>query len=156
MKSLKDIINFDKQNEGKVMPYFKQETFDSSQARGPLQSDEYTKAMAKYGEARAYYTKFFDDNNLSALCGPANGFAWCIDLINGDAFTGYGAYSPAAVCGCPAITVPMGAVDDLPVGLSFLGKAYTEPELIRIGYAYEQVSKNRMVPQFKKTFDGKA
>jgi len=77
---------------------------------------------------------------------------WCTDLIKGDLYTGYGVYSPAAVCGYPSITIPMGNVNELPVGISFIGKAYTESALIEIGYAYEQVSKNRLEPKFKKTY----
>ena len=92
------------------------------------------------------------DNKLDALCGPATGLSWCIDFINGDFWTGYGSYGPAAVAGYPSVTVPMGNVNELPVGLSFLGKAYTEPALIAIAYAYEQVSKNRSVPKFKATY----
>jgi amidase len=71
--------------------------------------------------------------------------------INGDFWTGYGAYGPAAISGFPSITLPMGNVDELPVGISFLGKAYDEPGLIGIAYAYEQVSKNRIAPKFIET-----
>lgn len=151
VKSLQDVIDYNRQNEAKAMPYFKQELLDSSQAKGSLQDKEYIAAITKYADARKAYNKFFDDNQLDALCGPANGFPWCIDFMNGDFFTGYGAYGPAAVCGYPSITIPMGNVNELPVGISFLGKAYTEPQLISIGYAYEQASKNRVVPKFRKT-----
>lgn len=152
VKSLADVIQFNKEHEVTVMPYFKQEIFESAQAKGSLEEKDYIQALAKYQEARSYYNKFFEDNKLDALCGPANGFPICIDLINGDSFSGYGTYGPAAVCGFPSITVPLGNVNDLPIGLSFLGLAYGEPKLISIGYAYEQVSKNRISPKFKKTF----
>lgn len=151
VKSLQDVIDYNRQNEAKAMPYFKQELLDSSQAKGSLEDKEYTAAIGKYAEAKKAYDKFFNDNQLDALCGPANGFPWCIDLMNGDFFTGYGAYGPAALCGYPSITIPMGNVNELPVGISFLGKAYTEPTLISIGYAYEQASKNRIVPKFRQT-----
>ena len=85
------------------------------------------------------------------LCGPATGTSWCNDLINGDFWTGYGTYTPAAVAGYPSITVPMGFISELPVGLSFIGKAFGESEIIAIGYAYEQISKNRKQPQFLPT-----
>jgi amidase len=154
VKTLRDIINYNKQNEARVMPFFKQETLESSQAKGSLKDKEYIDALAKYDEARNLYNKFFDDNRLDAFCGPSNGFPWCVDPINGDFFTGYSTYSPAAICGFPSITVPMGSVNELPVGISFIGKAYSEPGLISIAYAYEQVSKNRLLPKFKKTFQG--
>lgn len=151
VKSLKEIIKFNKLNESKVMPYFQQEILDSAQIKGYIENPDYRKAIEKYVEARNFYNTFFDSHNLDAFCGPTNGFPWCNDLINGDSFTGYGIYGPAAVCGYPSITIPMGNVKDLPVGLSFLGRAYNEADLITIGYAYEQATKNRIVPKFKKT-----
>lgn len=153
VKSLQELIKFNKLNESKAMPFFQQEILDSTQLKGNLESQDYIKAIAKYTEARSFYNNFFDTHKLDAFCGPANGFPWCNDLINGDSFTGYGVYGPAAVCGYPSITVPMGNVTDLPVGISFLGRAYNEAELITIGYAYEQASKNRIQPKLKKTME---
>ena len=75
-----------------------------------------------------------------------------MDPVNGDSFSGYGMYGPAAVCGYPSLTVPMGNMGGLPTGLSFLGTAFKEGELIRMGYAYEQASKNRVAPNFKPTY----
>jgi amidase len=152
VKSLADIIQYNKEHEATVMPYFKQETLEAAQSKGSLEENDYVQAVAKYEEARKYYNKFFEENKLDSLCGPANGFPGCIDLLNGDTFAGYGMYGPAAVCGYPSITIPLGNVGDLPVGLSFLGPAFSEPKLISIGYAYEQVSRNRIQPKFKKTF----
>jgi amidase len=151
VKSLKDVIGFNKKNEAKTMPYFKQEILESSEALGGLDSKEYKAALNKLlSVTRGAIDKLIKEHQLSAICGPANGPSWCIDLINGDAFTGYGAYSPAAMAGYPSITVPMGMVDGLPIGISFIGTAYSEPELIKIAYAYEQVSKNRIPPTFQK------
>ena len=152
VKSLADVIQYNKEHEATVMPYFKQETLEAAQSKGSLDEKDYLQAVGKYEEARKYYNKFFEENKLDVLCGPANGFPGCIDLLNGDTFTGYGMYGPAAVCGYPSLTIPLGNVSDLPVGLSFLGKAFSEPELISIGYAYEQVSKNRIQPKFRTTF----
>jgi amidase len=149
---LADIIQYNKEHEATVMPYFKQKTLEAAQSKGSLEENDYVQAVAKYEEARKYYNKFFEENKLDSLCGPANGFPGCIDLLNGDTFAGYGMYGPAAVCGYPSITIPLGNVGDLPVGLSFLGPAFSEPKLISIGYAYEQVSRNRIQPKFKKTF----
>ncbi len=152
MKSLKDIINFNKQNESKVMPYFKQEILDSSEIKGDLKSNDYLMSLKKLESLRDFINNLFHSNNVNTLCGPATGTSWCIDVINGDYWTGYGAYSPAAITGFPCITVPMGFVDELPVGISFIGEAFKESEIISIAYAYEQISKNRQLPEFLKTF----
>jgi len=152
VKSLQDVIKFNKQNEEKTMPYFKQEILDSSQKLGGLQTKEYTEALAKSTGIRKYLNELMQKNNLEALCGPATGPSWCVDFVNGDFFSGYGAYGPAATAGYPSITVPMGSVNQLPIGLSFITKAYEEPNLIAIGYAYEQASKKRTKPAFKPTY----
>ncbi len=151
MKNLQDVINFNKQNEAHAMPYFKQETLDSSNAKGDLNSKEYIDALAKSTGMRKFISELLEKNNLDAICGPATGSAWCIDPLNGDFWTGYGAYGPAAVAGYPSVTVPMGFLDELPIGISFIGKAYDEPGLITIAYAYEQASRNRRAPKFKLT-----
>jgi amidase len=151
-KSLQDVINFNKQNEVKAMPYFKQELLDSCQKLNGLDSKEYTEALGKSTGIRKFLDDLMQKNQLHALCGPATGASWCIDFVNGDFFSGYGAYGPAAMAGYPSITVPMGSVNDLPIGLSFISTAYDEPNLISIGYAYEQVSGKRFRPAFKATY----
>lgn len=90
-------------------------------------------------------------HHLDALIGPATGAPWCIDKINGDRWTGYGAYGIAAVAGYPSITVPMGFIDELPIGMSFMSTAYDEEKLIHIAYAFEQITKARKPPKFIKT-----
>jgi amidase len=152
VKSLHDVINYNKQNEAKAMPYFKQETLDSSQKLGGLESKEYVTAVTKSTSIRKFLDDLMQKNSLNALCGPATGASWCIDFVNGDYSTGYGAYGPAAMAGYPSITVPMGMVNELPIGLSFISTAYDEPNLIAIGYAYEQLSRKRIKPGFKPTF----
>jgi amidase len=87
-------------------------------------------------------------NQLDAICGTTNGVACCIDLVFGDYRTGSGFSGPAAMAGYPHITVPMGTMMDLPAGISFVGSAYAEPQLLTIAYAYEQASKKRAVPAF--------
>jgi amidase len=82
-------------------------------------------------------------HNLDAICGPTNGFASCIDLVNGDYDNGFSFSTPAAMAGYPHITVPMGAWHDLPMGLSFFGTAWKEGELLTLAYAYEQASKKK-------------
>jgi amidase len=86
------------------MPYFKQEIMDSSQVKGNLQSKDYLRALSNTLGLRKFIDRMLEENKLDALCGPATGASWCIDVINGDHWTGYGAYSPAAVAGYPSIT----------------------------------------------------
>lgn len=149
MKSLQDVIDFNLKNESRAMPFFKQETLMSSQAKGNLDSKEYTDALAKSLSSRTIITNLMKENKLDALAGVTNGLACCIDLINGDYDTGFSLSSPAAMAGFPHITVPMGFVHSLPVGISFFGGAYSEASLLGIAYAYEQASKKRKKPDFK-------
>jgi amidase len=146
--SLQELIAFNKANEKTAMPDFKQETLEKSQTRGGLTDEKYTTALEKVINVRKLIDNLLLENNLDALCGPATGPSWCIDPLNGDFWTGYGAYGPAALAGYPSITVPMGNVSEIPVGLSFIGKAFDEPALIGIGYAYEQATKHRSKPKF--------
>jgi amidase len=150
VKSLKELIAFNKKNESEVMPYFKQEILESSEALGDLNSPEYKAALNKnLATSRTAIDNLLKEHRLDAISGPTYGPSWCIDLINGDAFTGYGLTSPAAIAGYPHITVPMGLVQGLPIGLSFFSTAYTEGPLLTLAYAYEQASKKRILPTFK-------
>ncbi|MBD0257181.1 MAG: amidase [Cytophagales bacterium] len=148
VKSLKDIIRFNEENAGKAMPYFKQEILESSDKKGGLDQQEYRDALGKnLRVARGTIDRVMREHRLDAISGPSYGPSWCTDLVNGDHFSGYGLSTPAAVAGYPHITVPLGLVHGLPIGFSFFGRAYSEPELIRIAYAYEQASKNREAPK---------
>ncbi|MBD1394444.1 amidase [Mucilaginibacter glaciei] len=150
VKNLEDVIAYNKANEDKAMPFFKQETLELAQTKGDLNSKEYLDALKKStGVSRAAIDKILKNNKLDAIAGPTNGFAVCIDLINGDYDNGFSFSTPAAMAGYPHITVPMGAWHDLPMGLSFFSTAWSEGELIKIGYAYEQASKKRLKPEFK-------
>ena len=151
VKSLEDVIRFNKENEAKAMPFFKQEILEASQSVAGLDSKAYKTALTKLLTTRGIIDSLFKQHSLDTICGPANGPSWCIDMINGDFFTGYGTYSPAAIAGYPSVTLPMGTVFGLPIGLSFIGKAFGEAELLAIAYSYEQVSKNRVAPKFVKT-----
>lgn len=151
MKNLADVIRFNNEHAAVAMPFFRQEILEASEAKGSLEEKEYIDALAKYEEARKLYADFFSNQQLDAICGPSNGAAWCTDLVNGDRFSGYGMYGPAAVCGNPSVNVPMGFVHDLPIGLAFLGKAYSEDVLIGLAYAYEQASHKRRQPGFEKS-----
>ena len=147
VKSLTEVIAFNKQNEKRAMPYFKQETLERSDARGGLDNPEYIEALKKLKTVRTIIDDLLKQNSLDAIAAPTSGPACCIDLIAGDYRTGSSFSGPAAMAGYPHITVPMGLVFGLPVGLSFMGTAYTEGPLIRMAYAYEQASKKRVAPQ---------
>jgi amidase len=151
VKSLKEVIEFNKQNESVTMPFFKQEILEMCEAKGDLNSSEYKEALYKTLGIRQVINDIISDNKLDAICGVTNGLAWCIDLINGDYDTGFSFSSPAALAGFPHITVPMGTIHNLPIGLSFVGGVYSEPQLFSLAYAYEQVTKKRVAPGFLKT-----
>jgi len=153
VKTLKEVIDFNVANEDKAMPYFKQETLESSNLKLGLDQKGYKDALNKsFNGSKKILDSVFYDNNLDAICGITAGPACSIDMIYGDRWGGYGLTTPAAVSGYPHITVPSGKVYDLPVGLSFFGTAYSEPKLIGLAYAYEQASKKREKPEFKKSF----
>lgn len=149
MKSLADVIKFNNENEAKAMPFFKQEILVGSEEKGAIDSKEYIDAVTRMqATARKAIDETLKEFNLHTIIGPTNGPSWCTDLVNGDAFTGYGMYSSAAVAGYPHINVPMGFVQGLPIGLTFIGKEFQEGDLIALCYSYEQASKKRKAPQF--------
>jgi amidase len=147
-KSLADIIAFNKQHADTAMPYFQQETLETSQAVGGLGSEEYKAALRRSTSAKGYIDRLMKDHQLDAICSPTNGLACCIDLINGDYDTGFSFSSPAAMAGYPHITVPMGAVHGLPVGFSFIAGPYNEPTLLGMAYCFEQATTKRVAPSF--------
>ncbi len=149
IKSLHDVIEFNKKNESRAMPFFKQEILEESDTLGGLDTPKYKTSLERLQKTvRTAIDKILSDNKLDAICGPANGPTWCTDPVNGDFFTGYGMYSPAAQAGYPSITIPMGLVFGLPIGISFIGAPYSEGKLLKIGYAYEQASRMRTPPTF--------
>ena len=154
VKTLKDIIEFNEKNSAKEMPYFGQDTFLKSEEKGPLTTQEYIDAVAKARDLarKEGIDATMDKNNLDALVGPTGGPAWLTDHINGDSFGG-GSSSTAAVAGYPNITVPAGFVHGLPVGISFFGRAWSEPVLLRVAYAFEQATKARRAPGFAPTLN---
>lgn len=148
VKTLKEVIDFNKQNEATAMPFFKQEILEMCEAKGDLNSGEYKEALYKNLSSRLIIDNILSEHKLDAICGVTNGLSWCIDLINGDYDVGFFYSTPAAVSGYPHITVPMGMVHQLPIGLSFIGGAYTEPQLISMAYSFEQATKKRIAPTF--------
>ena len=153
VKNLNAVIDFNTANEDKAMPYFKQETLESSNAKKGLDDKKYTEALtASFEGSKAILNAVFKANKLDAICGITMGPSCSIDMIYGDRWGSYSLTSPAAASGYPHITVPCGLAYDLPVGLSFFGTPYTEGELIGLGFAYEQASKKRLKPNFKPSF----
>jgi amidase len=150
--TLKDLIAFNEREKAREMPYFGQELFIRAEAKGPLTAPEYRTAstlcrrLARDEGIDAVTTK----HQLDALVVPAVGPAWTTDLLNGDRISG-GGTTPAAVAGYPSITVPAGWVGELPVGILFMGRAWSESRLISLAYAYEQASRNRRPPKFLLT-----
>jgi len=147
--SLKDLIAFNLREREREMPYFEQEILVSAEKKGTLTSPAYRRALTTCRTRSrtlgidAVMTKF----RLDAIIAPTGSPAWPTDLINGDHFLGASS-TPAAVAGYPSITVPAGFIRGLPVGVSFIGRAWSETKLISLAYAYEQATKHRKPPTF--------
>ena len=152
VKSLKEIIDFNEQYRDREMPYFGQDLLIKAQGKGPLTEKAYRDALAKnHRLTRKEGIDFvMDKNKLDALIAPTGGPPWPTDWVNGDHFTG-GYSSASAVAGYPHITVPAGYVFGLPVGISFFGRAWSEPALIKFAYAFEQATRARRTPEFLPT-----
>ena len=151
-KSLADIITFNDQNRQKEMPYFGQDLFLKAEAKGDLTSKEYTDALANNQRLsrKEGIDAVMDQNRLDAIMAPTGSPAWLSDLANGDHTPG-GSSNAAAVAGYPDITVPAGFVFGLPVGISFFGRAWSEPTLLKIASGFEHTTQSRKAPQFLTT-----
>jgi amidase len=149
VRTLQDIIDFNERNRQKEMPYFGQDLFLKAQAKGPLTEKEYVDALAKNHQlARTEgIDALMDQYHLDAIVAPTGGPAWLTDLINGDHSAG-GSSNAAAVAGYPNINVIAGFLSGLPVGISFFGRAWSEPTLIKLAYSFEQATKARQAPRF--------
>jgi amidase len=147
--TLQDIIEFNERNREKEMPYFGQDLFLKAQEKGPLTDKEYVDALAKNHQlARTDgIDAVMDKNKLDAIVAPTGGPAWLTDLINGDHSAG-GSSNAAAVAGYPNINVTAGFISGLPDGISFFGRAWSEPTLIKLAYSFEQATKARQAPRF--------
>ncbi len=152
VKSLADIIAFNTRNKSREMQWFGQEIMLQAEKKGPLTSKKYRDALARNlrMSRKEGIDAVMDKHRLDAIVAPTGSPAWPTDLINGDHFTGASS-TPAAVAGYPNINVPAGFVFGLPVGISFFGRAWSEPKLISIAFSYEQAARHRRPPRFLPT-----
>ena len=152
VRTLKDVIDFNDRNRQKELPYFGQDLFLKAEAKGPLTEKAYLEAIDK--NHRLARTEGIDATmdkfHLDAIVAPTGGPAWLTDLVTGDHFAG-GSSNAAAVAGYPNINVTAGSISGLPVGISFFGRAWSEPTLIRLAFAFEQATKARQAPLFRST-----
>lgn len=155
VRDLAALMAFDESRKDAEMPFFGQELLLQAQAKGPLTDPAYLKALTTCAQARADITGLLDQHQLQALVGPTSGAPWLIDHVNGDGSSGISFSSPAAVAGCPHITVPAGFVFGLPVGLSFVAGPWQEAQLLPLAYAFEQYSMARRPPRFHATAEVK-
>jgi amidase len=154
VRTLAEVIEYNERNARATMPYFGQDIFVSSQQKGPLSERAYRKALRR---SRGLSRKegidaVMDRHGLDAIVAPTGSPAFKIDLLNGDHFLGSSS-QPAAMAGYPAVTVPAGFVRGLPVGVTFMGRAYSEPALLKIAYAFERATRARRPPRFPTTVD---
>jgi amidase len=151
VKTLADVIAFNKANAAKAMPFFQQEILEQAEKTDGLGAEKYKTALRKVVDTsrQALDTALKTDGGLAAIVGITTGPAACIDLVNGEYGTGPGFAGPAAMAGYPHLTVPMGNIHGLPVGISFVGGPYKEAEILSLGYAYEQATKHRHAPTFR-------
>ena len=150
--TLKDLIEFNDKHADKEMPYFNQELFLQAEAKGPLTDPAYKEALERNHRMTREegIDAVMDKYNLDAIVSPTDAPAWMTDLVDGDHFLG-GSSQLAAVAGYPHITVPAGDVFGLPIGISFFGRAWSEPVLLKIAYGFEQATKARKTPKFLPT-----
>jgi amidase len=149
VKSLAEVIAWNKANERSAMPFFKQEQLEACEAKGGLDSKEYTDALKKGRDgSRKILDEVMQKHTLDALCGITMPPACSIDLLYGDRYSNDFLTQPAAMSGYPHISIPFGQMYALPVGFSLFGAPYTEEALIKMAYAFEQATMARKKPEF--------
>jgi len=154
VRTLADVIAFNEREKAREMPFFGQEIMHMAQAKGPLTEKAYRDARAKSlrMSGREGIEAVMAAHRLDAVVAPTGNLPWSIDLLVGDHFLG-GSSTAAAVAGYPSISVPAGYAFGLPVGISFMGRAWSEPTLIKLAFAFEQGTKQRKPPRFLPTAD---
>jgi len=154
-KTLDDLVKFNRDNAAKELQYFGQSIMEDSAKLGDLNTKEYKDALEtcrRYSRDEGI-DQVMNENKLDAIIGPSNAPTWMIDTVNGDCGSGYvGSSSLAAVAGYPNITVPAGMFRELPIGVSFFGRAWSEGTLIKAAYAFEQMTNARREPKFLPTY----
>ncbi len=153
VKNIEELIEFNKKDSVELKN-FDQQLLIMANSKSSLQDKEYLtylETMHK-GIRENGIDKLMNENKLDALIAPTGGPAWKTDLVNGDNFLGSSS-SYAAIAGYPNISVPMGFVGELPVGISFFGRAWSEPVLLEIAYSYEQATKHRKAPKYIKSLE---
>jgi amidase len=149
-KTLADIIAFNKANADKELKYFGQDIFETADKEKGLDDPFYLEALAtSRGLATNALNQMFTSNKVDVIIAQTNGAAWVSTLGKGDAFSGPSASQLPAVAGFPHLTVPMGLSDGLPIGLSFIGPKWHDHAVLKVGFAYEQLSKARVAPEFR-------
>jgi len=155
-KTLADIIAFNTANADRELPYFGQDTFEAADKEKGLDDPAYLDALAtSRGLATDALNQMFASNKVDAIIAQTNGAAWVSTLGKGDAFSGPSASQLPAVAGFPHLTVPMGLSSGLPIGLSFIGPKWHDHDILKAGFAYEQLSKARVAPVFPSTIASK-
>jgi amidase len=155
VRTLAQLIAFNESHRMEEMTFFGQDLFEEAQAKGSLTDAAYTEALAACRRmgGREGIDAVMDRYQLDALIAPTGGPAWPTDHVNGDHFLGASS-APAAIAGYPIINVPAGSVFGLPIGISFMGRAWSEPALIKLAYAYEQASRARKAPEYREGLAG--
>lgn len=150
VKNIQELMDFNLKDTVEL-DYFNQKYLEMAMSKGDLNSAEYKKALSamQKGIRENGIDRVMNENNLDCIIAPTGAPAWLTDVVNGDSFQ-VGSSSPAAMAGYPNISVPMGNIEGLPVGISFFGRAWSEPLLLEIAYSYEQATHHRIVPAFKK------
>jgi len=152
VRTLAELVEFNERHRDREMAFFGQEIFLAAEKKGPLTDAAYLEALAtcrKYSREEGL-DAVLAKHRLDAVVAPTGGPAWTTDLLNGDHYTG-GSSSAAAVAGYPSVSVPAGFLGGLPVGISFIGAAWSEPVLLRLAFAYEQATRHRRAPRFLPT-----
>jgi amidase len=148
VKNVKELIEFNK-SDSIELKYFDQAILELAEKKADIGSPEYKKALSRMlkGSRENGIDLVMSKYKIDAIIAPTGSPAWKTDLVLGDHFIG-GSSSPAAISGYPAITVPMGFIGKLPVGITFYGKAWSEPKLLEIAYSYEQGTRHRKTPKY--------